>query len=480
MPRLTALTNNMLRQKAPTNNVPRQRAPTNNTPRRKEPGNNMPLQKAQVSEPTTEYTPTWRQSIAHLDRKFSKVKAEMDRIKAAEAKALRNNVREDPTLKVARLQHFDKMMQQFWDDYSRTMRLNLEERGSGMDILEYGLKHCSPLAGRKRDFHKVWKYHRWVQYELAPQSQILGMQWFSLHNEPYYPVLFPFNICTSYTPTRATAPWDIVQERIMMAECIAFLGIRRHVGARTDVEYITTVLGHFQGRRQLLLSALPPEAKWLVDFSITPPMELVHLMHLSRQLRRAMYDCESCEFDIDHCRSKNARVPHKIEDFTTDLTPEQATPPPDNICGICGFTFGLIHDVESGTEPAVRLDCQAGHVFGKVCLASWLQDHNTCPKCRDRLPERQFRPLPPGPPHPWEQQLDRFRSEMLTYDAEVDGYFLKPLRDIYDQEMEGTLHRLNIRLAEVLSLRESLRQLVDSLADRFADSSVDSLEDFEF
>lgn len=51
-------------------------------------------------------------------------------------------------------------------------------------------------------------------------------------------------------------------------------------------------------------------------------------------------------------------------------------------CYICQYLIGEARD-EDGTEIIVRTVC--GHIFGNICLNTWLEKANTCPLCRHQV-----------------------------------------------------------------------------------------------
>jgi hypothetical protein len=51
-------------------------------------------------------------------------------------------------------------------------------------------------------------------------------------------------------------------------------------------------------------------------------------------------------------------------------------------CSICTGTFGLPDEKELW-EPPIKLKCS--HIFGAKCFDEWIQDHDTCPMCREHL-----------------------------------------------------------------------------------------------
>ncbi|KAJ8061304.1 hypothetical protein OCU04_010367 [Sclerotinia nivalis] len=49
----------------------------------------------------------------------------------------------------------------------------------------------------------------------------------------------------------------------------------------------------------------------------------------------------------------------------------------------CGDPYVLMTAAGEGHAPAKMPTC--GHVFGRACIALWLQEKNTCPMCRDKV-----------------------------------------------------------------------------------------------
>lgn len=58
-------------------------------------------------------------------------------------------------------------------------------------------------------------------------------------------------------------------------------------------------------------------------------------------------------------------------------------PDPDLICCICQCVL----------QAPVESPCR--HVFCKVCISTWLDEHRNCPTCRTRLISRHLRPFLP-------------------------------------------------------------------------------------
>lgn len=50
------------------------------------------------------------------------------------------------------------------------------------------------------------------------------------------------------------------------------------------------------------------------------------------------------------------------------------------VCGVCH---------EEITEGIIVLQLRCDHLFCETCLTPWLQDHNTCPMCRETIVRTQ-------------------------------------------------------------------------------------------
>ncbi|KAI9803482.1 MAG: hypothetical protein M1825_001825 [Sarcosagium campestre] len=55
----------------------------------------------------------------------------------------------------------------------------------------------------------------------------------------------------------------------------------------------------------------------------------------------------------------------------------------DRTCPICMERFCEPEPTEGKIENPVRLPC--GHVFGDICIKTWLREHCTCPSCRQKV-----------------------------------------------------------------------------------------------
>ena len=62
----------------------------------------------------------------------------------------------------------------------------------------------------------------------------------------------------------------------------------------------------------------------------------------------------------------------------------------DSSCMICLQPYGTLNSSTGAVEVQVRLPCS--HLVGSFCIATWLQDNNSCPVCR-----RKFFPAQPRP-----------------------------------------------------------------------------------
>ncbi|KAI9784160.1 MAG: hypothetical protein M1839_002665 [Geoglossum umbratile] len=63
--------------------------------------------------------------------------------------------------------------------------------------------------------------------------------------------------------------------------------------------------------------------------------------------------------------------------------PIDSLPVEDRTCSICMDPFGEKEPINGTSETPVKLPC--GHVFGYICIKTWLKEHCTCPTCRRKL-----------------------------------------------------------------------------------------------
>jgi len=70
------------------------------------------------------------------------------------------------------------------------------------------------------------------------------------------------------------------------------------------------------------------------------------------------------------------------EEFIDSLPPMKADKEAD--CNIC------LEKVGTNGNKSCELPC--GHAFDKVCLSTWLKDHDSCPCCRVKLDQERERP----------------------------------------------------------------------------------------
>lgn len=59
------------------------------------------------------------------------------------------------------------------------------------------------------------------------------------------------------------------------------------------------------------------------------------------------------------------------------------------VCAICYNDLG-VKTPDGDIEVALRLP-KCKHIFGDVCLKKWLEDSDSCPFCRDKLPSEPKR-----------------------------------------------------------------------------------------
>lgn len=72
------------------------------------------------------------------------------------------------------------------------------------------------------------------------------------------------------------------------------------------------------------------------------------------------------------------QVFHYILTGDTLLSPPRFVKAGNDMCPICLESYS-----NTGGETAVRIPC--GHIFGVICLQTWLSGHNTCPLCRAKV-----------------------------------------------------------------------------------------------
>ncbi len=124
-------------------------------------------------------------------------------------------------------------------------------------------------------------------------------------------------------------------------------------------------------------------------------------------------------------------------------------------CIICYNEFG-IKNPDGFIECPVRLP-KCKHIFGDRCLKQWLQDSDSCPYCRDKLPSE---------PKRTPQQDDVRRIIAQTRNYGMDPWYAAEVSRIHG---DTTGHA-------VASEREQqYRQLMQQQLDRHQDSSDEIL-----
>jgi hypothetical protein len=403
-----------------------------------------------------------------LEIRLTEVKSEMERMKAKKAKAHRPG-REDLT--TGEMEHFDKMVQKFWNDYTTVMRqfqvrINLDYFGS-------------PVSGCQQDVRKVQQYHCWVLYKLSEDDR-WSPKWFSIGNA--LSTNYGHYVTTgqkSFYFSSLEPQWSYKTKlaRIIMATRIAWIQDRcnrgipqadlynsQHYWHGTHNPSLAIQLDPVHDRYRLqsscfdltelgqpALAHLPPieelsvllaqPAKWLVDFSIPVPVELHFLLIMSFMFYKSGLQM------WDKVRKANARGvqlndnDHLCNRFK-DVPTKDLPPPPDNDCDICGFTFGPTYDENLETEPAVRVHCPAHHIFGKSCITTWLKDNDTCPKCRGNVLPKLKRRRYYGPLIGMFKECKLQRWEMLELDMSIDSFFMFPRERLHGESLRQILHRL--------------------------------------
>jgi hypothetical protein len=110
---------------------------------------------------------------------------------------------------------------------------------------------------------------------------------------------------------------------------------------------------------------------------------------------------------------------------------------------------------EKETEPAVKATC--GHVFGKVCLARWIQDNDTCPYCRHCVSSFEDH-LSKGARALYYEIIALSQARMQL-DEQIDGYFLEEPKACYGEPMRDLLSRLRKIRIDTHAVERRLTQL---------------------
>jgi hypothetical protein len=124
-------------------------------------------------------------------------------------------------------------------------------------------------------------------------------------------------------------------------------------------------------------------------------------------------------------------------------------------CIICYNEFG-VKNPDGFIECPVRLP-KCKHIFGDRCLKQWLQDSDSCPYCRDKLPSEPKR----------NQQQDDVRRLI----AQSRSYSVDPW---YTAEV-SRLQADTAAVAVAAEREQQYHQLMQHRLDRREDSSDDML-----
>jgi hypothetical protein len=197
------------------------------------------------------------------------------------------------------------------------------------------------------------------------------------------------------------------------------------------------------------------KANWVLDSTTLLGLEIRTLMtevveidfafiRMMRHIRQ--FEC------LDHdCSIDRVSVPWtKAIMGSTDDTDEH-----DKSCFICTYAYDLKYNHEKGTEPAVKVSC--GHVFGKMCLARWIKDNDTCPYCRHRLCSFVER-LSKGARTIY-HEIVGLRQARMQLDEQIDGYFLEEPKTCYGDPMRELLLRLRKIRCDTSAVERRLTQL---------------------
>ncbi|KAF2635527.1 hypothetical protein P280DRAFT_484578 [Massarina eburnea CBS 473.64] len=314
-------------------------------------------------------------------------------------------------------QEFDDKVKEFWSVYSRTWKeFPLE------------MRKWKPGTDTVYSFQKIRSYHRWVLYQLKTgrseefqhSTLILWESWVTWGPSP--PYLDPI--------------WsdEVVNARLHVASRIAYIE-EKQAGTQLPSQWDGRVLRKLEETDYpSLLASLSEDRKWILDHAFPLSLEIQELMI---QVRTFDTCIDTLERGITHARELG--IPErdskaKVEDFTEDCT-EEAMASENPECDICGATFDLVYDMEKDTEPAVRLNCPAKHVFGKVCLQQWAlgEQMATCPMCRQPVAGGEV--VSPDPLRRIVLDYELLNERTARIRPVIDCFFLDPPQEIYGAQI---------------------------------------------
>ncbi|KAF2649854.1 hypothetical protein K491DRAFT_683489 [Lophiostoma macrostomum CBS 122681] len=127
----------------------------------------------------------------------------------------------------------------------------------------------------------------------------------------------------------------------------------------------------------------------------------------------------------------------------------------DTSCFMCMYAYGCKYNNKQETEPAVKTTCD--HVFGKMCLSRWIQDHDTCPYCRHRVCHFADN-LSKGARTIFYSIMDLQKARMQL-DEQIDQYFLGDAKVCYGEPMMELLLKLRQIRMDTFAVERRLTQL---------------------
>jgi Ring finger domain len=125
----------------------------------------------------------------------------------------------------------------------------------------------------------------------------------------------------------------------------------------------------------------------------TDPHFVAHVAHIPGAREQILRDNFTSRRPARAFERATVKAINGLQDVPIDSLPEE-----DRTCNICMDPFGEMEPINGTSETPVRLPC--GHVFGYICIKTWLKEHCTCPTCRRKLeseivhshsPSHQFR-----------------------------------------------------------------------------------------
>lgn len=321
----------------------------------------------------------------------------------------------------AEIEGFQRSVEKLMTKYTKVMREYPTEAGTGINFSSEGEDNLNYI----REFDRMIKY------------SLKGVNFWEILDDEDHPIHQLSCDCTR-------------RARILIAGRVSWIEKQLREGKDpypTKGRYANLITNP-----ESLRNSLSGIRKWLIDWAIPPTFELHILMTRFWELDTRI---NMMRLWVSKLAEKGPDVKILVDDISVEWT-EKAMCSKNNTCDICMFTFDLEFNDEELTEPAVRTMC--GHVLGKVCLQTWAETHNTCPKCRKALFEFvKFLPLAAQPLY---HEMKSIRGEMMQLDKEIDAYFLHEPLEVYGHPLETTFKKLNKLWKKTYTTERAMHKLV--------------------